>query len=420
MAYESITRRTLRKNISRDLRDLLVDGTATAGASNTLTDTVNVNFSTTDALKGAWIYIHTGTSSGDERLITASTTAGVITVSDNWSSTPDTTSKYEIHRKRRVDWYNELINRGLRADRVFHMRPQRDVSLLTRNLLSNALFSDWANGAAAAPDDWTLSGSGAAVAQDSNLNVRGPYAARVTNGASNAAALTQTIYNVMDGNTYTFTAVVHASVASRVTIKLNDGVSTAVSSDNHGAAGLEQLSAVLEVDATTSRPQLAASLEISSGGAMAVGIDSAFIEAQERIYDYALPSNFHTVDEVSIASSTGGVGNPDTINRFYPEPDPDWEVIAGFDNPDPLLRLNRGNISSDREILVKGMRYVAVPTVDTDTINVNTELVELYCEYHGKQQLGMEGWDAARADYLDLRHSTRVVYPASSVYVEPN
>ena len=66
------------------------------------------------------------------------------------------------------------------------------------------------------------------------------------------------------------------------------------------------------------------------------------------------------------------------------------------------------------------MRYVAVPTVDTDTINVNTELVELYCEYHGKQQLGMEGWDAARADYLDLRHSTRVVYPASSVYVEPN
>ena len=105
MAYESITRRTLRKNISRDFRDLLVDGTATAGASNTLTDTVNVNFSTTDALKGAWIYIHTGTSSGDERLITASTTAGVITVSDNWSSTPDTTSKYEIHRKRRVDWY---------------------------------------------------------------------------------------------------------------------------------------------------------------------------------------------------------------------------------------------------------------------------------------------------------------------------
>ena len=84
--FETVTRRSLRSDISFRVQDKVTEGTATAGASSTLTDDYNLTFMTADRLKGCWIYIHTGTGSGQERFITAQSTGGVVTITPNWTA----------------------------------------------------------------------------------------------------------------------------------------------------------------------------------------------------------------------------------------------------------------------------------------------------------------------------------------------
>lgn len=70
-----------------------IRSTATAGSASSLTDStlsVKVN-----RYKNFWIYIESGTGAGQVRKI-ASNTATVFTVSSNWTTTPDATSKYRV------------------------------------------------------------------------------------------------------------------------------------------------------------------------------------------------------------------------------------------------------------------------------------------------------------------------------------
>ena len=55
MAIEAITRRNLRSIIADAVGDFIVESTATAGTSTTLTDTNALLFTTDNSLNGAWI-----------------------------------------------------------------------------------------------------------------------------------------------------------------------------------------------------------------------------------------------------------------------------------------------------------------------------------------------------------------------------
>ncbi|MCB2178544.1 hypothetical protein KQH61_03925 [bacterium] len=69
-------------------------GVATAGASNTLTD--SDQSWTANAYKGMFVRIVSGTGFGQERQISSNTTTA-LTVSVNWTTNPSTSSKYEIY-----------------------------------------------------------------------------------------------------------------------------------------------------------------------------------------------------------------------------------------------------------------------------------------------------------------------------------
>ncbi len=75
------------------LGNISTSGTATAGASSTLTDS-NKTW-TTNGYTGYQVRITAGTGIGQIRII-ASNTATVLTVSSAWTTTPDTTSQYII------------------------------------------------------------------------------------------------------------------------------------------------------------------------------------------------------------------------------------------------------------------------------------------------------------------------------------
>lgn len=90
----------LRKALREELEALrtilevgLDSGTATGGSSTTLEDTAK-DWGT-DQWKDAYVEIVEGTGKGQIRKI-AGNTSNTLTVSDAWTTTPDTTSKYRI------------------------------------------------------------------------------------------------------------------------------------------------------------------------------------------------------------------------------------------------------------------------------------------------------------------------------------
>jgi len=77
-------------------KNVQATGTATAGAAGTITDTLNRKESD-DYWKGGVIEILSGTGAGQKRDITGSVQlTGVITITPNWTTTPDNTSIYRI------------------------------------------------------------------------------------------------------------------------------------------------------------------------------------------------------------------------------------------------------------------------------------------------------------------------------------
>lgn len=82
------------------LREAAKQGTstATAGAAGSITDTVKRK-EEDDFWKGGNVKILSGTGEGQERTITGNTqSTGVVAITPNWATTPDTTSVYKIVR----------------------------------------------------------------------------------------------------------------------------------------------------------------------------------------------------------------------------------------------------------------------------------------------------------------------------------
>lgn len=79
------------RSIQRQFTELW--GTVTSAAGNTLTDTTK-NW-TANAFENAYVRITGGTGAGQTRLISGNT-ANTLTVSQNWTTTPNNTSTYEI------------------------------------------------------------------------------------------------------------------------------------------------------------------------------------------------------------------------------------------------------------------------------------------------------------------------------------
>lgn len=101
-------------------------GTATAGASTSLTDTVKRK-EADDYWKGGIIEILSGTGAGQSRDVTASTqSSGVIAVDPAWATTPDTTSVYRV-----VKSFNKTIDQCFeKIEQMLYNKGKRDSLIL--------------------------------------------------------------------------------------------------------------------------------------------------------------------------------------------------------------------------------------------------------------------------------------------------
>jgi hypothetical protein len=409
MAIESVTRRELRSIIADTVADNIVEGTATAGTSTTLTDTSSLLFSNADALNGAWIYIYSGTSSGDERSI-SDYSSNVVTVASSWSSTPDTTSKYEVHRRFRVTDYNRAIDAAMRAARWQFLQPKTSISQLTNSNLLNPLMTNSTGGLA---DNWTNSGN----------------------------AFSQVVYNPasITNEQVNITAVVFAS-SSNVIMRVNDGVTNTTVA--HGGTGYEILR-INNYSAAASAASVTVSIEVTGASSLTASldstrnirgpytqklvsdtgvtlyVDSVYVPDPSSSVEYTIPSGFNSIHKVSLDTAGTNDDRPE-MHRLFSEVDSYlYQIRAGYESPTNIIQF-RHILPDDRAITIQGMGVPDMLTSDTDTVDVNVEPIRLYAAYYLNSNSDAQRAAFFRNEYERIRSMTNVHYPANSRMVDPN
>lgn len=169
------------------------------------------------------------------------------------------------------------------------------------NLLSNGDMEDWSSGAAAAPDNWTLAGTGAAVARSTD-EAHGTYAAQVTYGVADSY-LYQTLASITyhKGKYVRVWAEVKCSTPSIARVKVYDGVSTSASDFHTGGGDYEHLMVrhLVSESATTLR------VEVHVEGAGSAVFDVATLVDDEDIERW-LPSVSDVLTVGSVVVYTEG------------------------------------------------------------------------------------------------------------------
>ena len=111
-------------------------GTATAGATGSLTDTARRK-EADDYWKGGQIEIMAGTGSGQTRDITGNTqSTGVITVNPNWTTTPDTTSVYRVVKS----WSVAIQQSFEKIEQMLYDKGKRDSLILESSQIRVSLI----------------------------------------------------------------------------------------------------------------------------------------------------------------------------------------------------------------------------------------------------------------------------------------
>jgi hypothetical protein len=137
------------------------------------------------------------------------------------------------------------------------------------NLVTDSTFVIWAGGAAVAPTHYTLYGTNAACARagvgeaDTNRKV-GQFGAKITFGDTDAAGLTQQIWDAgvwsnvdfLEGQKVSFGCWVYTTVDNQVKIGINDGSDEQFSADHTSTDGWEFLTVTHTIDASATKLEI--------------------------------------------------------------------------------------------------------------------------------------------------------------------
>lgn len=132
---------------------------------------------------------------------------------------------------------------------------QVETKISPQNLLQDwGNFEDWESGVSAAPTEFVLTGTGAAVARESTIIKKGTYSAKVTFGSADA----QLYHDHPDWELYLGRKMklgfwVNTAVVNQARIKIDDGVGSSQSSYHTGGGGYEFLTVEHDMDAAATR-----------------------------------------------------------------------------------------------------------------------------------------------------------------------
>jgi hypothetical protein len=181
----------------------------------------------------------------------------------------------------------------LQSGQVRAAQTSLTISGLGGNLLQNSDFETWSAGSSAAPDGWTITGTGSTVAREGTEIKIGTYSAKVVSDSSSASIYQ--LFHTAKGIAYwkgrkiTFSCLVKTAGTK---IGISDGVDTTLSSAVVGA-GFELLTVTATIGASATQVGVFCYIPTNSttsyfDGAMCVEGTSVPQTSSTNIYNYCL------------------------------------------------------------------------------------------------------------------------------------
>jgi len=388
-------RGTIRTEVAEAAGALVYSGTADSATSSTLVDT-ELTFATDDDLKGFEVRIKTGTGINQVRRITASSaSSNNITVSPNFSPTPAANDTYDIYEPRRARerLLTDAITSGVRmAKNRGHVLEKVDSRLITQDILQGqgSFQQPFTSGV---PDgDWAKDANSTAAKETTiiyQITKEDLASAKLTSDGTNEGYLEFTIpdWALYAGKSITVRGWIYTDTASRVRLRLLDGVDTGQTDQVTTANKWVEVSSSLTVNAAPTK--LTVQCYISSGAAVVAYFHHIKAITSEPLYEFPIPvdstANFAWIHRVDVETGTPGV--------FRRLRNVDWAIQRGGT---PTLQIYRvgfspGGINTDnaltllpsnRKIRIFGAAFPTIPTSDTTDLDPLDEFIKAYAIWY--------------------------------------
>lgn len=296
---------------------VIQQGTADSGSTTSLVDDELVDADDSRVLDAS-IYIGAGGGAGDKRRVSAfSAGSDAITPAPNFSGSISSSSTYALLERWNGYELELCIKRAARRILRFILVEQSDLSIVVGNMIQNGTVFMWTAGASSAPDNWTLTGASAAIAQETVLAKAGPYSAKLTNGSSQTAALSQSAVATGRGRGLTVATrawVFASDTTPATTWEFTDGVTTVTAT--HGGTGWELLEpTALEISAKAT--ELTYKLNIALGAQINTYLAYAFCPGGKgfgREHDLDADQRFVWLGDVWVSGTS--TGNGEGLDNF--------------------------------------------------------------------------------------------------------
>ena len=359
----------------------LNQGTATAGTALTLTDATNERTPTASdlAIVGKFLYIWGGVAAGTDRELTAYGTIGVFTWVGN-ATTPTTTSTW-VRLAVRPQLIIDAIAAVTRRAAYKQALPYVSEALVTNNLLMHyGAMEEWAGGASAASDGFTLGGAGASVAREATVVAQGLYSVAVTAGAGAVATYARTLptylNQLIQGRTLYLLGMIAENVAADITVRVavTDTAGAATNTDRVGTLTGNRWQELGNIStAGISVPDPVGSVAFSTRTALsAVTYADDLVLCGPPLYDYDIPATLIGM-EPTIWMETGYRTNKFTIPLVYNH---DWTLIPRDGSTARTLHFTHA-LPSARHLRINGVRAPDVQTTVTSNVEPNPEWLAL-------------------------------------------
>ena len=317
-------------------------------------------------------------------------TNGVLTFSPAVVANIDATDLFELHRDFTVPELNNAINQAISMVDTEALLDKVDQSLVIDDALTDGLFETWTS--TSVLTNWTNGGTGT-LARESTIKIEGTYSAKLTNTASNAFWIYQSVSNprLFAGQTASLYARVNTATADRVRLRLYDGVNT-WNSDYHDGKGWREAESdpwlsIEDVTLSTALTELTVSFRIETGTAIDAYVDKMYLVTGNKIYEYSIPSGFYTIETICPESGT--------VDRFHPADSFDgrgWRIL-GSSTKKIWFNKNWVTLKAGRRLRLEGQQKPGQLTLDADT----TEISSVFLVQQAKGFLHQGRGEAAQA-----------------------
>lgn len=380
---------------------------------------------------GLNLYVASGGGLGQARTVVSTApfahgTGSIVYPHVDFTVPPSTNAAIELWRGIEAPAVNGFIDDAIRDVARRYLQHKEDYSLQLGDELRHwGSFERWPDGAAAAPDGWTLSTEDAeSVARESTIVFSGRYSAAVLNAAANAAYLESDNipgFPKFAGEVVSVKAQVWSPDGSRARVQLLDGVSTFNGTYHSGSGGWEE-SLIDNVTVNSALSQLKVRATTDSGDAITVHWGKVWFEYRGQVYEFELPADidpatsdetaFATISEVWVESTTqAGEFNTRVPNEF-------WHIDS--DSATRRIIFTKGLIdqysSPGRGVKIVGQRPARLPTADTQNLEVDPEYVRIHAAYSILDSMPWDDMDRSKRDRLQRESAAKLADITTGVY----